>query len=170
VGKNTTGRAADIGCGFDGQLGRALFPAASELILVDIHVDPAIADGHRIKIKEGYLPAVLDTLPDASLDAIICNNVIEHLDDPDATLNQLRRLIAPGGVVIVNVPSWRGKFFLELAAFRFNMAPAEEMDDHRIYYDPRDLWPLLVRAGFKPRSLTVRRHKFGLNTIAAARV
>ena len=43
------------------------------------------------------------------------------------------------------------------------------MDDHRTYYDPRDLWPLLVRAGFRPSELSVRRHKGGLNTIAAAR-
>ena len=40
------------------------------------------------------------------------------------------------------------------------------MDDHKTYYDPRDLWPLLVRAGFRPQAIRCLRHKFGLNTFA----
>jgi hypothetical protein len=43
------------------------------------------------------------------------------------------------------------------------------MDDHKNYYDPRDLWPLLVRAGFKPSEIQCYRHKFGLNTWAQCR-
>jgi hypothetical protein len=42
------------------------------------------------------------------------------------------------------------------------------MDDHKMYYDPRDLWPLLVRAGFRPSAIRLHRHKFGLNLFAAA--
>ena len=41
------------------------------------------------------------------------------------------------------------------------------MDDHKMYYDPRDIWPMLVRAGFKPSRVKVFRHKFGLNTFAS---
>ena len=44
------------------------------------------------------------------------------------------------------------------------------MDDHKWYFDPRDLWPLLVRAGFKPSEIQCHRHKFGLNTFAACHV
>jgi hypothetical protein len=40
------------------------------------------------------------------------------------------------------------------------------MDDHKCYYDPRDLWPMLVRAGFRPQQIHCKRHKFGLNTFA----
>jgi hypothetical protein len=43
------------------------------------------------------------------------------------------------------------------------------MNDHKMYYDPRELWPCLVRAGFRPRDIQCRRHKFGLNTFAACR-
>jgi hypothetical protein len=38
-----------------------------------------------------------------------------------------------------------------------------------MYYDPPDLWPLLVAAGFKPRSITCRRYKAGMNTYALCR-
>ena len=92
--------------------------------------------------------------------------MLEHLDDPDATARHFHRLLSPGGVCVVNVPSWRGKRFFEFAAFRLGVAPKEEMDDHRTYYDPRDLWPMLVRAGFRPSDIKVTRHKGGLNTIA----
>jgi hypothetical protein len=40
------------------------------------------------------------------------------------------------------------------------------MNDHKIYFNPRDLWPLLVRAGFLPENIKIQTHKFGLNTIA----
>ena len=66
----------------------------------------------------------------------------------------------------VNVPSWRGKRFLESRRSGSGLRPAEEMDDHKTYYDPRDLWPLLVRAGFRPHDIRCFTHKFGLNTFA----
>jgi len=77
-------------------------------------------------------------------------------------------VLAPGGVVFVNVPSWWGKVFLEFSAFRLGLSPRIEMDDHKMYYDKCDLWPLLVRAGFLPSGLRLRYHKFGLNLFATA--
>ena len=44
------------------------------------------------------------------------------------------------------------------------------MNDHKRYYDPRDLWPMLVAAGWRPSEIRIRRHKFGLNTFAVCRV
>ena len=44
-----------------------------------------------------------------------------------------------------------------------------EIDDHKMYYDKRALWPILVRAGFKPSQIRLQYHKFGLNLFAAAR-
>jgi hypothetical protein len=77
--------------------------------------------------------------------------------------------LRPGGVLLVNVPTWLGKIFLEYAAFDLKLAPKEEMDDHKMYYNKRDLWPVLVKAGFLPSSLKLRYHKFGLNLFASAR-
>jgi SAM-dependent methyltransferase len=157
-----------VGCGYDGALAIELFADASSVLLVDIAIDPELEREGR-RILRGVLPDVLDDVASESMDAIICNNVLEHLPDPDATARQLHRMLAPGGVCVVNVPSWRGKWFLELAAFRLGLAPKSEMDDHKAYYDPRDLWPLLVRAGFLPSDIKIGRHKGGLNTIARCR-
>ena len=41
------------------------------------------------------------------------------------------------------------------------------MEDHKMYYDVRDLWPLLVQAGFTPSRIQCFSHKLGLNTFAA---
>ena len=54
--------------------------------------------------------------------------------------------------------------------FRLGLSPAEEMDDHKMYYDPKDLWPLMVKAGFMPHAIKCFKHKFGLNTFAVATV
>jgi hypothetical protein len=70
---------------------------------------------------------------------------------------------------LFNVPSWRGKWFLEYSAFRLGLSPKDEIDDHKTYYDVKDFWPLLVRAGFRPSGIRCFSHKFGLNTFAVCR-
>ena len=109
---------------------------------------------------------VMRRIPDASLDVVLCMSVIEHLDHPQDTIAEFHRVLRPGGTCAINVPSWLGKKALEYSAFKLGLSPREEMDDHKMYYDPRDLWPLLVRAGFMPHAIKCYRHKFGLNTFA----
>jgi 2-polyprenyl-3-methyl-5-hydroxy-6-metoxy-1,4-benzoquinol methylase len=162
-------RVGDFGCGFEAQFSRTLLDRVEELVLIDVALAPDIKQAPKVKAIEGELPAALEQLEPASLDVVILNSVLEHLWEPEWALAEAWRLLRPGGTLMVNVPSWRGKRFLELSAFRFGTSPAEEMDDHKRYYDPRDLWPLLVRAGFKPSDIQCHRHKFGLNTWAQCR-
>jgi 2-polyprenyl-3-methyl-5-hydroxy-6-metoxy-1,4-benzoquinol methylase len=161
-------RVADIGCGYRAVIARSLLGRVAHLVLLDIAVDPALAEHPDVTVVEGYLPEALAQLADGSQDVVICNSVIEHLWEPLATLKELARVLAPGGQLLLNVPSWRGKLFLEFTAFRLGSSP-EEMNDHKMYYDPRDLWPLLVQAGFLPRDIACFRHKLGLNTFARCR-
>jgi SAM-dependent methyltransferase len=160
----------DFGCGYEARFVRSVLDEVERAVLVDVALAPDLKANERITAIEGALPDAVRDLDDASLDVVLCISVLEHLWEPLETLVELRRIVAPGGVCLLNVPSWRGKRFLELSAFRLGLSPAEEMDDHKAYYDPRDLWPLLVRAGFLPHNIECRRHKFGLNTFAACRV
>ena len=89
--------------------------------------------------------------------------------DPHFVIQSAWRLLKPSGLLLINVPTWLGKGFLELSAFRLGLSPKIEMDDHKMYYGKRDLWPMLVRSGFKPSQIRLRYHKFGLNLFAAAR-
>jgi SAM-dependent methyltransferase len=163
-------RLGDFGCGFNATFARTQLTAVRSALLVDIALAGDLKAHPKVTAIEGALPEVLPAVEPASLDVVLCLSVLEHLWKPRQALGELRRVTAPGGVVLINVPSWRGKSALEFAAFRLGVSPAEEMDDHKRYYDPRDLWPLLVRAGFLPSHIRCYRHKLGLNTFAACRV
>jgi SAM-dependent methyltransferase len=160
----------DLGCGYDARFVRCVLDELGHAVLVDVDLAPDLKADRRITAIEGTLPEALESLEDDTLDILLCISVLEHLWDPLVVLRQMRRVAAPGGVCLINVPSWRGKWFLELSAFRLGLSPPEEMDDHKTYYDPRDLWPLLVRAGFLPHEIECYKHKFGLNTFAVCRV
>lgn len=160
----------DFGCGFNASFVRSVLPQVRSATLADVAIDEDLAQNPKVSAIVGALPGTLEQIPASSLDVVLCLSVLEHLTAPEAALAQFRRVLRPGGYCVVNVPTWRGKWFLEFSAFRLGLSPVQEMDDHKRYYDPRDLWPLLVAAGFLPHAISCRRHKFGLNTIATCRI
>lgn len=161
---------ADFGCGYEATTMRTYLDVVSSATLVDLSLAPDLKAAPGVTAIEGELPDSLAVLRSGSLDVILCMSVIEHLWEPERSLSEFRRLLRPSGVCAINVPSWRGKRALEYSAFKLGLSPAEEMDDHKNYFDPKDLWPLLVKAGFRPRNIRCFRHKFGLNTFAICRV
>ena len=160
---------ADFGCGYHADFGRSAAERAASTLLVDVSLSPELAEIPGVTAIEGPIERVLPEVADDSLDVVFCISVLEHLREPQEALDNFARVLRPGGTLVVNVPSWRGKAFLELAAFRFGVSPRLEMEDHKLYYDPRDLWPRLVAAGFPPSHIRCGRHKLGLNTLAVCR-
>jgi len=158
----------DFGCGYQARFARTVVDEVASLTLVDVSLADDLKTHPKVTAVEGELPG--QGPGDAAFDVVMCVSVLEHLWNPDVALGEFHRLLRPGGVCVVNVPSWRGKRFLELSAFRLGMSPVEEMDDHKRYFDPRDLWPLLVQAGFRPKNIRCYSYKFGLNTFASCRV
>jgi 2-polyprenyl-3-methyl-5-hydroxy-6-metoxy-1,4-benzoquinol methylase len=156
----------DAGCGFHARLGSAMALRGARVTCLDTALAPELGALAGVTRIQGLLPDALDGLAPASFDRVLALSVLEHLWQPGAALAGFHRLLRPGGRLLINVPSWRGKRWLEFSAFRLGLSPAEEMDDHKTYYDPRDLWPLLVQAGFRPSGIRCFRHKFGLNTFA----
>lgn len=43
-------------------------------------------------------------LPDQSVDAIMCTEVLEHIPDPNAAIREFKRLIKPGGYLLITAP------------------------------------------------------------------
>jgi 2-polyprenyl-3-methyl-5-hydroxy-6-metoxy-1,4-benzoquinol methylase len=162
-------RLADIGCGYHATFARSVLDEVRSAVLLDVAVEPALEAVGKVRAVEGLLPTALDQVEDSSVDVLLCNSVLEHVSEAPTVLGGFWRVLAPEGVALVNVPSWSDKRFLEASAFRFGLSPAAEVDDHKTYYDPRDLWPLLVSAGFRPRHISCFRHKLGLNTFACCR-
>lgn len=159
---------ADVGCGFDATFMRNAMGDVRSATLLDVSLAEDLVTNPKVRAIQGYLPETMMQIDDASLDVVLCMSVVEHLWEPAQTVKQMHRVLRPGGVCAINVPSWRGKRALEFSAFKLGLSPAEEMDDHKMYYDPRDLWPLMVQAGFAPHAIRCFRHKFGLNTFAVA--
>jgi SAM-dependent methyltransferase len=159
----------ELGCGFRATQLVALAPRLKRGVGVDFQIAPELAGLDKLTFHQGTIEEALLTLTGQSFDAVLLISVLEHLSDPLFVLEATRGLLKNSGALLINVPTWCGKSFLEFSAFRLGLSPKVEMDDHKMYYDKRDLWPLLVRAGFKPSAISLRYHKFGLNLFAVAR-
>jgi SAM-dependent methyltransferase len=159
----------ELGCGFRAAQLVALAPRLKRGAGVDFQLAPELASLEKFTFHEGTIEEMLPKLTGQAFDAVLLISVLEHLRDPLFVIRAVRDLLKPSGALLINVPTWRGKAFLEFSAFRLGLSPKVEMDDHKMYYDKRDLWPLLVRAGFKPSLIRLRYHKFGLNLFAVVR-
>jgi SAM-dependent methyltransferase len=159
----------ELGCGLNANNLIALQPQLRSGYGIDFKVSDRAKQTARLRFGEGPIEIATAGLTAQTFDAILFISVLEHLADPLPILEGCRRWLRPGGVLLVNVPTWRGKVFLEFSAFRLGLSPKAEMDDHKMYYDQRDLWPLLVKAGFMPSAIEMRYHKFGLNLFAVVR-
>ncbi len=162
-------RVCDVGSGYHARLAHRLVLSGAKATAVDLSISTNLHGVEGLTCAEGRLPEALDGLGSDSWDLVLCVSVLEHLWEPGTALAHFHRMLTPGGLCLINVPSWRGKQFLEYSAFRLGLSPKAEMDDHKTYYDPKDLWPLLVRAGFLPSGIRCFKHKFGLNTFAVCR-
>ena len=63
-----------------------------------------VEDEHVVGVLRGDATAL--PFPDATFDAVITSEVLEHIPDDVGALAELRRVVRRGGVVAVTVPSW----------------------------------------------------------------
>jgi len=161
-------RVADIGCGYRAQSSRRSRKHASSAVLVDLSVADFLRSEEHVEVVEAALPQAMSKIPDRSIDVLMCSAVLEHLVEPLETVRHFPRVLSSDGVALISVPSWTAKRPLEFAAFRLGMS-SDEMNDHKMSYDPRDLWPLLIKAGFRPQDVQCKKHWLRVNTVAICR-
>jgi SAM-dependent methyltransferase len=89
--------------------------------------------------------ASLDALPfgDASFDLLLATDVLEHVDDDVAALRELRRVAAPGAVLLVTVPAHPGLWSAHDVALH-----------HRRRYRRAEVLERLRAAGWEPVVVT----------------
>ncbi len=96
----------DIGCG--GGAGTALLAAAASAERV-VGVDLSEAALVRGGAAHRYLPVrsggTALPLRSGAADAVVLDDVIEHLVDPDALLDEIHRVLRPGGVLFLSTPN-----------------------------------------------------------------
>jgi SAM-dependent methyltransferase len=161
-------RVLDLGCGYHATLLKALGSRLAEGVGIDSNVSEESQRDRRLRFILGSIESELPQQPDDSFDAVLLISVLEHLSEPAMCLSHCYRVLRKNGVLLVHVPTWHAKPVLELSAFKLGTSPACEMDDHKMYYSKRDLWPILVRAGFKPSRIRLNYTGCWMSLFAAA--
>ena len=91
-------------------------------------------------------------IPPASLDLILCLDVLEHLVDPWSVVKQLSALLAPNGRLVVSVPNIRNWKFVVKLLFRgdFSYRDAGLLDRTHLRFFVRQTAVELAEAGALP--------------------
>jgi 2-polyprenyl-3-methyl-5-hydroxy-6-metoxy-1,4-benzoquinol methylase len=120
-----------------------------------VEFNPRAAEYARAVIDRvlvGDLDVRLAELPDTYFDAVICNDVLEHLVDPCATLTRLRCKLQPEGVVVASIPNIRFLPALSKVVFRKDFPQDDEgiFDrTHLRFFTRKSIVRLFETAGFK---------------------
>ncbi|MCW8381928.1 class I SAM-dependent methyltransferase [Streptomyces justiciae] len=152
----------DIGCG-DGTAAATAAPLlpGHHLVGVDWSQDALRRARTRIpyavrgELTGGGLP-----FGTGSVDAVLFSEVIEHLVDPDAAMDEIRRVLRPGGHLMLSTPNlaaWYNRalllagvqpVFSEVSLRAIHGRPGREVVGHLRLYTARALREFVAAAGF----------------------
>ena len=139
-------RVLDLGCGAGAFTQIAADAGAGVAIGIEVAqaaIDRAKAEHPVLEFKlapiDGPLP-----LQDASFDLVWASEVIEHVADTAIWLSEVRRVIAPGGRLLLTTPA-HGRLRLLLGGIE---RYSEPQGDHLHLYTARSLRALLEEFGF----------------------
>jgi SAM-dependent methyltransferase len=144
---NAGERALDLGCG-EGEFTGALAEAGVDALGVEV-ADAAVARARarfpeldfRLAPIDGPLP-----LEDNAFSLLWASEVIEHVADTARWLSEVRRVLTPGGRLLLTTPS-HGRLPVAIHGVeRFS----DPLGDHLHLYTRRSLADLLVEFGFAP--------------------
>ena len=96
-------------------------------------------------------PADRIPLPDASLDSILCTEVLEHVPDPVAVWREFARLLKPGGKVLLTTPMYWPSHeephdFFRYTAFGLRHLAGEAGFDTLKLYPRGGVWAFFAQA------------------------
>lgn len=147
----------DVGCS------RGQFVAAA--IAAGYHAEgvepaPRIAEAARaagVPVRTGLLEE--QGFADNSLDALTLFEVIEHLRTPLPLLAECRRVLKPGGILLVstaNAESWTAAAM----GAHWDYFDMERDGGHISFYNPRSIVQIAANAGFEIARVDTARVKF----------
>ena len=128
---------------------------------------------HNLDIIEGVLPE--PRLRTSHYDAVMMLHVIEHLPDPTDNLRELRRVLKPGGVLVIETPRFNSLSFKILGRRERSI---QNCSGHIYFFTEQTLLQMLKQNGFDVfrvervgRTLTLERLLFNIGLVSrSARV
>ncbi len=115
-------RCLDMGCGAGGKA--VYFASLGAVRVVGVDVVPHYAEeGRELARRKGYgdvcefITASATELPfaDNCFDLIMANDVIEHLAEPERSLQEAYRVLAPGGRIYISFPPYNHPYGAHLS-------------------------------------------------------
>lgn len=150
-------RILDVGCGTGANL--LMLSKYGDAEGVDVSED-ALAFCRERGLEQVKLGAA-EKLPydDATFDLVTALDVVEHLDDDLAGLREMRRVLRPGGRVLLFVPT-----------FMFLWGVQDDVSNHRRRYRLPELRHVLEQAGFEIERTTYANVTFFLPILLARKL
>lgn len=124
---------------------RCFQKAGAEVFGTQMSEPAAVVAGRRLgcKIFLGELPDA--HFPSAGMDLVCLYNVLEHVREPRVYLQEIHRILRPGGILAIEVPNarcltsrWFGRHWL-----------GWDMPNHIHHFGPASLRALMERHGFE---------------------
>ena len=152
----------DLGCGPHVELLKAFSPFIKKGVGIDANVQDGISG--NIETKKQLFTDVLNE-ENEKYDAVTMIAILEHLDNPLSILQEAKRVLKPGGVIIITVPTKASKPVLEFMAFYLHIIDEPAIRGHKRYYSKKDLGVLLETAGFKKEFMKLKYFELGFNLL-----
>ena len=135
------GRLLDVGCATGKFLGQM---RAMGWSVAGLEVDPEAARKAKTITPDVFVGDPVDALfAPASFDVITAFHVIEHLPSPREALGRMLGWLAPGGVIIVEVPNVDG---VGARLFGRNWSGLD-FPRHLVHFTPRTMDQMVARVG-----------------------
>ena len=153
----------DIGCGWEARF----LLSIENLIAEGFGIDFKAPEICRPKIST-ISAEISKKLPfeDSRFDVVTLLAVLEHFFYPEDILQEINRVLKPGGVLVGTVPSKIARPVLEFLSYRLHIINPDEISDHKFYYDKNSLTSLLHRTGFI--KITHKYFQLGMNNFFLA--
>lgn len=143
-------RVVDVGCG-EGWFAGRLAEGGWSAVGVEVAEEPLRRARERFPGVE-FVLAGETSLPfeAGSFDVAWLGEVLEHVRDGIGLLNDLGRVLVPGGRLVISTPDhrWRRRLWLGLSARAFE-AHFEPRADHLRFFTRRTLGALLEACGYE---------------------